>query len=450
LTQEMIAQLGRLHPATLSVIARTSVMRYKKSETPIDQIGRELGVDYVLEGSAQKEGNRVRIAAELIRVGNQTQLWADSFEREMSGILALQSDVARKVASALALKLLPAEQARLADARTVNPEAYEAYLKGVQYSSKLTRADLDTAESYLKMALQKQPDFAAAYLGLAGVWECRNQFAYAPPSEAVPKAKEAALKAVALDDTGAGAHFTLAELRTWSELDPVGAGPEWQRAVELDPNNAGGLTSYSHYLAIVGRVDEAMRQIDRAVSLDPYDVMIRSFRAFDLVFARRFDEAIAEARKALAMQPGHPLALWGLFDAQVGKGMNREAISTMKEYLPIYGVADAGAVMEKGFAEGGFKGAMRRAGDALGQRASRGEATPADVAVLYVCAGDKGRALDWLEKGYEMRDPNLPYISVSPQYDPLRTEPRFQALLRKMGLPTGSQPGTPRAAGASS
>ena len=192
--------------------------------------------------------------------------------------------------------------------------------------------------------------------------------------------------------------------------------------------------NYSHYLAITGRVDEAMRQIDRAVSLDPFNVMIHSFRVFDLVFARRYDEAIAEARKALAMQAGHPLALCGLFNAQVAKGMHPEALATMKEYLNVYGIPNPGALLDAGFSEGGFEGAMERAGEALGERASRGEASPTDVVWLYICAGDTGRALDWLEKAYEARDPSMPYLGL-PIFDPLRSEPRFQALVRKLGLP---------------
>ena len=182
---------------------------------------------------------------------------------------------------------------------------------------------------------------------------------------------------------------------------------------------------------------EAVRlaEIDRAVTLDPFNVKIHSFRVMDLVFARRYDEAIAEARKTLAIQPGHPVALCGLFYALVGKGMNQEALSPMEEYLKIYGISDPKAVMEQGFAEGGFQGAMRRAGEALGELASKGEVSPIDVVCLYLCAGEENRAIDWLERGYEARDPNMPYIGILPILDPLRSEPRFQALLRKMNLP---------------
>ncbi len=433
-TQEMIAQLGRLHPQSLSVIARTSVMRYKKTDTPIDQIGRELGVAYVLEGSARREAGRVRISAELIQVRDQTQLWADVYERELSGILALQADVARKVAGALALKLLPAEEARLAGARPVDPEAYEAYLKGSQHWIKMTKGDLDTAEAYFDTALRKDPAYAAAYAGLAWVWGCRNQMGLTPPSEAGPKDREAALKALSLDETLAEAHYVLAGLKTWYEWDFGAAGPEWKRALELDPNHPDGLAMYSQFLLNMGRWDEAMAQIDRALSLDPFNVTIHAFRAVVLRFARRFDEAAKQARKALAMEPGNPVALQNLYLALAAKGSHKEALVAIRDYLTVfYGVPDPGPRLDRAFVEGGFTAAAKLAAEALAPRATKGQAVPTEVAMLYVLAGEKVQALDWLERAYQARDPNLPYLR-DPVYDPLRSEPRFQSLMQQMKL----------------
>ncbi len=440
LTQEMISQLGRLHPGGLSVIARTSVMRYKKADVPIDQIGRELNVQYVLEGSAQREGSRVRVSAELIHVKDQAQLWADVYEREMAGILALQSDVARNVAKSLALELLPAERSRLASARQVDPEAYEAFLKGSQYWIKMTREDLDTAESYFNLALQKEPDFAKAWTGLAWVWAARAQNGYAPPDKAFPKQREATLEAVSLDDTLAEAHFALAVLRAWGELDPAGAAPHWQRALELDPNYPDGIAAYSHYLAIMGRMDEAMAEIERAVSLDPFNVSIHSFRATALVFADRYDDAIAEARKTLAMEPGNPVALPVLELVFTARGEHEQALSTIEDYLTrVYGLGDLAALIGETFLQEGFQRAMERGAQALASLAGAGAVLPMDVAFLYGFAGDKPRTLDWLEAGFEARDPNMPYIGVMPVFDSLGAEPRFQALLRKMGLPVVRQ-----------
>jgi serine/threonine-protein kinase len=433
-TQEMIAQLGRLHPQSLSVIARTSVMRYKKTDVPIDQIGRELGVAYVLEGSARREGGRVRISAELIQVRDQTQLWADVYERELSGILALQADVARKVAGALALKLMPAEEARVAGARLVDPEAY---LKGSQHWIKMTKGDIDTAEVYFDMALRKDPAFAAAYAGLAWVWACRAQLGLVPPTEAVPRTREAALKALSLDETLAEAHYVLAASKTWHEWDFDAARPEWKRAVELDPNYPDGLAMYSHFLAIMGRSDEAMAQIDRALSLDSFNVTIHSFRAQDLLFARRFDEAATEARRALAMEPWNPVALPALYRALAAQGKYKEALAGIRDYLTgFYGVPDPGPLLDRAFAEGGFRAAAKEAAEALAARATKVEAVPFEVAELYALAGEKVQALDWLERAYQARDPNVPYLREPALFDPLRSEPRYQSLMHRMKLTT--------------
>ena len=433
MTGEMIAQLGRLHPETLSVIARTSVMRYKKTNAPIDQVGRELNVGYVLAGSAQREGTRVRITAELIKVQDQTQLWADSYEREMSGILALQNEVSQKVAGALALKLLPAEQARLANAHAVNPEAYDACLRGYHYYIFMTKADLDTAEKYFQLALTKDPNYAPAYAGLALVWACRQQIGYVPPAEAGPKAKDAAQKAVALDDTSAEARYALADIMTWTVWNLKDADGEWKRTVELNPNYADGLAAYSHYLMIMGRPEEAMRQIERAVKLDPYNVMVLAFYAIDLYFERRYDEAIVQGRKARELQPGNPLAYSALYFGYAAKGMEKEALAVVREYIKIYSVADVDAALDRGFKEGGFQGAIKFAAEKLAALASQGLALPTDVSDLFLIAGDKKNGLEWIERAYEMHDASTPYLRM-PIYDAIRSEPRFQALFRRLGL----------------
>jgi TolB-like protein/predicted Ser/Thr protein kinase len=438
MTGEMIAQLGRLHPESLSVIARTSVMRYKKANTSIDQVGRQLNVGYVLEGSTQREGTRVRITAELIKVRDQTQLWADSYEREMSGILALQNEVSQKVAGALALKLLPAEQARLANAHAVNPEAYDACLRGYHYYIFMTKADLDTAEKYFQLALTKDPNYAPAYAGLALVWACRQQIGYVPPAEAGPKAKDAAKKAVALDDTSAEARYALADIMTWTVWNLKDADGEWKRTVELNPNYADGLAAYSHYLMIMGRPEEAMRQIERAVKLDPYNVMVLAFYAIDLYFERRYDEAIVQGRKARELQPGNPLAYSALYFGYAAKGMEKEALAVVREYIKIYSVADVDAALDRGFKEGGFQGAIKFAAEKLAALASQGLALPTDVSDLFLIAGDKKNGLEWIERAYEMHDASTPYLRM-PIYDAIRSEPRFQALFRRLGLEVGEK-----------
>jgi serine/threonine protein kinase/tetratricopeptide (TPR) repeat protein len=452
-TQEMIAQLGRLHPQSLSVIARTSVMRYKKTETPIDQIGRELDVDYVLEGSARREGSRVRVSAELIKVNDQSQLWADSLDREMAGILALQSDVARKVANALALELLPGEKTRLASTRAVDPEAHEAYLRGsYQWMKFVTPGDLDTAEKYFDLALEKDPSYAPAYAGRAWIWIVRNQWGWSPPEEGGPKAKAAALRAIELDENCAGAYEALAIVRMGVDWDWDGAWESWRRSLETNPNVASAQGAYAHFLMIMGHSDEARIHSERAVALDPFNPLIRSWHAFILYSQRRYDEAIAEAREALRYQPDFPVAtnaLW--FALHEKKGMEKEALEAARAFARItYDDPRIDAALSEGYAQGGYAEAMKRGAEALIARLPETFCLPSDIAAFYMMAGEDNKAVDWLEKGLKIHDPVLPYLGPAryPLIDPLRSEPRFQVLLRKVGLPTMQQPATPRAAGA--
>jgi TolB-like protein/cytochrome c-type biogenesis protein CcmH/NrfG len=434
MTDEMIAQLGRLHPAGLLVIARTSVMRYKKSNAPLDQIARELGVAYVLEGSARREAGRVRISAELIQARNQTQIWADSFERELSGILTLQSEVAKQVANALALKLLPAEQTRLANVRTVDPDAYDAYLKGVRAHRTLTRANLETAEQYFNTALKKDPTFALAWVGMARVWTGRQQMSIVPSSEAAPKAKAAILKALAFDENTFEAQRALAVIMTWTDWDWPAAERAWNKMLALNPNDADALAAHSHFLMHMGRQDEAIAEAERAVALDPFNQKVLSFQAQVLLSARRYDEAIAAARAAQKLQPDAPVAYTALLQAFFGKGMLEEAYAV--EMQRFGGDPELKSALERGHAEDGYAGAEKRLADVLAGRFGKpGGAGSFHLANLYIHAGDRAHALEWLERAYELRDPNIPYLPAGPQWDSVRSDPRFQDLVRRIGLP---------------
>jgi serine/threonine-protein kinase len=433
LTEQMIVRLGRLHPESLAVIARASVMRYKGMEIPVERIGRELGVEYVLEGSARREGSRVRITAELINVRDETQLWADSYDRELAGILALQNELAGSVAEALALKLLPDERARLSTAKSVNADAYDAYLKGTQYWHSLKANDLDTAEKYFELALQRDPDLAAAWGGIALVWACRQQMHITPPNIAGPKARAAAQKAVALGDTSWEAHLALAEILTWTDWDWAGADRAWIRTLELNPNNADALATYSHFLLITGRPDEAMARIRKALELDPFNIIVQSFYAMDLLCVRRYDEALAQARQALGVQSDAPVARSALYNALYLSGR-------LDDVLALDRASDAGdpellRALDKGYAEVGYPGSQRRWADVMAARHGKDGTAAFRVALGYLFAGEKDLTLAWLEKALAERDPNLPYIRCLPIYDSVRDDPRFPALLRRMGLP---------------
>ena len=433
LTQEMIAQLGRLHPGTLSVIARTSVMRYKKTGKPIDQIGRELGVDFILEGSAQRQADRIRIAAELIKVADQTQVWADTFERDLSAILTVQAQVAHSVAKALAVRLLPAEAARLAVVRTVNPEAYDAYLKGSTLWQTLKAADVDAAQRHFEQALEKDPSYAPAYAGLSWVWGVRGQMGLMPSSETGPKAKAAALQAIALDDNSAEGHEALASTLTWNEWDWSGAGREWTRALELNPNAANAHAYYAHYLANMGRAAEGVAHSERAIKLDPFNPLYRSLYGMVLVYLRRYDDALAAAQASISIRADQTLAFSVIQRVYLCKGMRKEQLADQR--LRIAQDPERVAAFERGLADGGYEGAQRAIADVFAARYEKGRyRDAAALAMRYLDAGDKERAIAWLYKAYDIRDQNLPYIGM-PHWDPLRSDPRFQALVRRVGLP---------------
>jgi TolB-like protein len=437
LTDEMITHLGRLHPQRLSVIARTSSMLYKDRITPLEQIGRELGVDYLLDGSARREGSRVRISATLIQVADQTQRWSESFDREIASILGLQHDVARGVARALALALLPADEARLAGASRVDPEAYEAYLRGLGYLERGTTATRQTALHFFERALEKDSTFALAHLGVRHAWAGLRQVGIVPSSEAEPKMRAALARALELDDGLPEVHFALAAEATWTDWDWAAGEASFRRAIDLNPNYAQARSFYAHYLHIMGRPEEAMMQAGRALELDPLNAATQAIVGGSFLMARRYDEALEHFRTVLRLSPGSMQGFIGLSNALHYAGRYEEAFAAERENVRA-GRSDPEleqALME-GYAEAGYQSAMRRGAELLAERSRSQHVAATRVARLYLRAGDNDRALDWLERGYQARDPVLPYISSGHKdFDPLRDHPRFQALLRRMSLP---------------
>jgi len=433
LTDEMTSQLGRLHPEGLAVIARTSAAHYKHSDEPIARIGRELGVQYILEGSARREGDTVRVTGELVRVSDQTAIWTDSYQRKMSGILALQSDVARAIARSLALTLLPGERARLARTRTVDPEAYRAYLQGLERMRSFAAPDLDAAQRYFELALQKDPGYALAYSGLAYVWSVRQQLGMVSVSDASRQVRAAAERAVSLDSTLAEAHLQLANMRAWTDWDWAGAEPEYRKAIRLNPNLAEARAFYGHFLLVRGRRREAMAQLDRALEIDPLNETVHLMDAVVLVGAGRFDSAAGQARIILRTEPQSPVARNVLAKAYALAGELPRAFA--EERILIAGDDSAvAAVLDSGYAAGGYAGAMRRAADLVAARSRARHAAALTVAQYYLLGGDRAHAFEWLEQAFTQHDPNLPYIAALPLFDPIRGDPRFKDLVRRMGL----------------
>jgi len=434
-TDELIGQLSKI--GALQVRSRTTVMQFKGVEKSIPEIARELNVDAVVEGTIYQIGEKVRITVRLYdALPEERKLWAETYERSMTDVVVMYSDMARAIADKARVNMTAAEMTRLTNVRQVNPRAYEAYLKGEHNRSMATRSGLETAERYLNYALELDPDYAAAWAGIAGVWVGRNQLGMVPRAEAIPKAKEAALKALDLDDTEGEAHRALASILTWSDWNWTAAEKEWNRMIELNPD-AEPLAGFSHFLMHMGRPDEAMVWVKRALELDPFNAKIHSFYALDLLYVRRYDDAVAAARAALGMQPGAPVARSALQYAFFQKGMYDEALALDREMFAKY--PELKEALEQGYAEAGYAGAYKRLADVLAARFGKpGGIRAADLAHFYLYAGEKEHTLEWLERGCEERDASMPYLGL-PIFDLVRSDPRFQDLLRRIGLPTNDK-----------
>jgi TolB-like protein len=433
LTDEMITQLGRLHPQRLSVIARTSSMRYKRRDLPMDQIARELGVDYVMEGSARREGNRVRISASLIQVRDQTQRWSETFEQEMANVLALQNDVARGVARALAITLLPADQSRLAAARAVNPEAYEAYLKGRFQWQTLTPKALDAAMGYFELAVRKDPNYAAPYTGMGTVWGLRCNNGVMRCREAVTKWKEVVRKAKELEPDLPQVQAQTAAIAYYVDWDWPAAEREFRRALEVDAADPDVHMWYADYLMnVAGRVDDAIAEARRAVELDPQNSLYQVRLGVAFMDAHREDDAIAVLQQVLKADPGMRQAQTNLVQAFAAKRMYNEALTMMAQNN-----ANNPAVVEaqqRAYQEGGFPRVARIRPDALVRQSQTTYVSPGGIAAAYARAGEVALALDHLEKAYEEHETMMVSLKGGRAWDAVRGEPRFEAILRRMNL----------------
>lgn len=431
MTDELITDLAKVK--ALKVISRTSIMQYKGTKKPLPQIARELNVDAVIEGSVLREGGQVRISAQLIQAATDQHLWAESYQRDLRGVLTLQGEIAGAIVERVRAALTAGERARLARARPVDPEAHDAYLKGMQCSYRLTPQDLGTALEYLEVALKKDPSYAAAYAGVAFVWLFRQQFGYTAPREAGPRARAAALKAIELDSTLGEGHSALAAVEFLYGWDWAGAEVEFTRAIELNPNFPDARSIYSTYLMAMKRPGEAMAQIRRALELDPLNALIQLHYGSLLLFSGRYDEAIVQYSKLLRTSPENPGAHAGLAAIFFLRSRYRESLAETKASYAVD--HEMQETLTQGYAQSGYRGAMKCAADMMAARARKTYVGPVEVATLYNEAGEKDRALEWLEKGLEVRDPVMAYLDLWPDLEPLRSDPRFQNLLRRMNLP---------------
>jgi TolB-like protein/DNA-binding winged helix-turn-helix (wHTH) protein/Tfp pilus assembly protein PilF len=434
MTDELITDLGQI--SSLRVISRTSVMTYKHVHKLLPEIARELDVRAVVEGTVLRSGERVRITAQLIEVPVERHIWAQSFEGDLRDTLALQNRVARAIAGQIRATVNQQEQAALQNPKVVNPEAYEAYLKGRYFWNKRTGDGLKKAIGYFDLAIDKDPNYAKAYTGLADSYALSGDWEYGilSPEDAFPKAKAAATKALALDDNLAEAHTSLAFILDLYEWDWESAEKEYKRAIALYPGYATAHHWYAWHLIVTGRTSEGIAQLRTAESLDPLSLIISADLADALCIAHLYDESVQQSRKTLEMDPNFAIAHYELGQAYEQKNMHDEAIEEFKRAIQLSGDNEIfNANLSYAYATSGRREEASKMVKELEDRPSQHSSTDANIALIYVGLGDKDQAMVWLNKAYQARF--NPSILLRPAFDPLRSDTRFQDLLRRIGLP---------------
>jgi TolB-like protein len=434
MTEEMITELGRMQPDRLGVIARTSAMLYKNTQKDLGQICRELGVQYALEGSVFLAGERTRITAQLIQCSDQTHVWADSSERELANIVSLQSEVAASVARKVRVALNTNEQFQIREAHPLNPEAYEAYLKGIYFWGKLSPDSTQTPIKYLEASIQKDPGYAPAYARLATCYLQPELVRGVSPYEAQARAKAAATEAAAIDYDSAEAHLSLATVAD-NDWDWPLAEREFRHAIKLDPNLTLAHIGYGYLLAVLRKPEESLNELTIAQSLDPVSQATGLVAVAGLYYSRRYDQSIALAQQWLELYPDAPRFHHLLAEGYAQKGLESMAV---KEYLRAAELTDSNGAtltaLQSASRESGLKGLWQQR---LAYDKESTSQTPRtyDLAFDYAALGDRGRALVWLERAYDEHQWRLMLIGVDPTFDVLRADPHFQDLLRRMRLP---------------
>jgi TolB-like protein/DNA-binding winged helix-turn-helix (wHTH) protein/Flp pilus assembly protein TadD len=434
MTDELITDLAQI--SALRVISRTSVMVYKGARKPLPQIARELNVDAVVEGTVLRSGDQVRITAQLIEASTDKHLWSQSYEGDLRDSLALQNTVARAIADQIRINLTPQEQAALKNVKVVNPQAYESYLKGRYFWNKRTADGLKVGLAYFKQAIEEDPKYAQAYSGSADTYALLGDWQYAvmTPKEAFPKAKAAAMKALELDSTLGEAHNSLAFVLDGYDWDFGAAGKEFRRAIELNPGYATAHHWYAWHLSLLGRYDEAIAEMRKALTLDPLSLIINADLAELLVLAHSYDESIQQSRKTIEMDPNFALAHNQLAQAYLQKQMYDEAVAELQKAVQLSGGSSTCiANLARAYGVSGKRSKALELLSELKKRSKPDYSNASEIAMIYASLGDKDQAMDWLEKGYEERF--NPGVLLRPGFDPLRSDLRFQDLLRRIGLP---------------
>ena len=432
MTEELIGRLAAIHD--LRVISRTSVMQFQDPKETVPAIAKTLGVDAIVEGSISREGNRIRVHAQLIRASNDEHFWSETYDREMGDVFSLESEIAQSIAEKVEVTVSGQERARLVAKRQVSPEVYESYLKGI-YADRNTRAGFEQSVAFFEDAIKKDPTFAPAYLGLASAYgDLGTVYGGVSPSETRPKIFAALHKALDLDPDLAEAHGFLAGTYQqdwrWQESQA-----EFARALALKPNDAAERGGYAGWLLSQGRVEEAVTWARSAHELDPLDVGLLINNGFLLFHARRYDESIQTLRSALAVDRDSAVAHWFLGYDLIAKGQPEQAIPVLEKALLLSGRSSAViGVLVRAYAHAGRRDDALRLVAELKRRREAGYVPAAAFVNAYLGLGDNEQAFVWLERAYQEKSTILQFLKTHPHFDPIRGDPRFTDLIRRVGL----------------
>ncbi len=435
MTEELIGRLSGIHG--LRVISRTSSMHFKNTQLALPEIARMLAVDAIVEGSLVREGQQIRVHAQLIRAATDEHIWAGEYQRNYESILEVQGEVARSIVEQIALNLTPEERARLASGRPVDPRAYENYLKGRYYFSQRTEDALHKSIASFQQAITSDPAYAPAYSGLAEAYAMLGFRGSMPSKDALSGAKKAALKAIELDDSLAEPHASLAFIAETYDWDWPGAERQYKQALQLNPSYAQAHNWYAGYLTYTGRFNEGIAEAIRARDLDPLSLPLNNALAGRLLAAARYDEALAQVQRTLELDehfaPAHQTMGW----IYLHSGKQKESIREFQHALELSGAEDTDIQLDLGFAcaVSGQQEEARRILVKLEQMHQQGIAPSASVAILYGALGESDQAFAWLEKAYQERDPQLTYLKAGRRFEPMRKDPRFGQFVRRVGLP---------------
>jgi len=420
----------------LRVISRTSVEQYRGQKKPISEIAEELGVNYIVEGSGQKYGSAFRLRAQLIMADHESHLWGESFQQkitEVEDIFNIQTKIAETIADELKAVITPKEKQLIEKLPTSNNEAYEAYIKGRFYSQNINQNNLDISQKHFELAIEKDPAYAHAYTGIAYIWLLRQQAGFTIPEEAGPKIMEAILKASELDSNIAEVHFMQACINYLGVWDWKTSESEFLKALEINPNHAEAHGLYAQLLYILGRPEEAIKHSELSFKLDPLNQFVKMWYGFNFLYEKKYDETISIYSEVLKLDPANYSFYNGISEAAHLKGKYDESLEATKIYY-INFYPDIDHVFDH-YSKLGYSGVMNLEGDLMVKQSEKKYIIPADIVFLYVMAGNKEKTLEWIEKGYELRDPLTPYIGRPFFTSLLLNEPRYQELIKKLNIP---------------